>query len=279
MSQLSYPINQPTANEGQRADAGDVDVLSMVHAEIPQISTITFGGTPADGDYVVSVTLPSGVVVDVTTTRAGGTPSANTDLAAQHVLDVDAVEALNGVLTAVDSGGGVVTYTFVEHGQAYPIATSPPGAATLVAANTQNAGDAVALPIGKFVARLTGTNRTVKVLESGDAVADVYGLIERPIGQIENTGNGGEGVDATDLEYNVGSMVPAGRRGRWMVRAEDPVTPDSTCFIRMVAGAGEVAGSVRSDADGGDALDASSIARFLSTAAAGDLVKVEVRIS
>lgn len=276
MSQLGYPINQPIANEGQRADNGQHDVLSMVHAEIPQISTLTFGGTATDGSYVTTITLPSGADVVVTTVRAT-TPATNSDLAEQHAIDLNATEALNGVVEAVDVAA-VVTLTFTDKGQVYPIGTSAPGPGTLVAANTQDADSTNPLPIAKFVARLTGTDRTAKVLDSGDAVADIFGLVERPIGQIENTGTGGEGVDGTDLEFPVGTMIPAGRKGRWMIRAEDAVTPDTTAFIRFTATGAEVAGSLRSDADGGDALDASSICTILGTAAAGNLVKVEVHI-
>lgn len=274
--QLSYPINQPVANEGQRADNGAVDVLSMVHADIPQISTLTFGGTETDGSYTTSITLQSGETVDVTTERTGGTPATNTDLAAQHALDLEA--ALPGVFASVSPAAAVVTVEFADHGQVFPIATSAPAPGTLVAANTQDADSVDPLPIGKFVARLSGSDKTVKVLDGGDAVADIFGLIERPIGQLENTGDGGENVDLTDLTYPVPSMVPAGRKGRWMVKTEDDLASGATPFIRFTAGAGEVAGSLRSDADGGDALDASSIVTVLEGASAGGLVKIEVHI-
>ena len=274
MSQLSYPINQPAANEGQRADAGAVDVLSMVHQDIPQIGTLTVGGTPADGTYSTTITLPSGAMILVETIRAT-TPATNADLAAQHAIDLNATEALNGVVEAVDAAA-VITLTFKDAGVVYPVATAAPGSGTLVHVVTQAADSTNPLPIGKFVARLTGTDRTVKVLASGDVVADIFGLVERPIGQIENTGNGN--ADLTALEFPVPSMIPAGRKGRWMVRTEEAVSPDSTPFIRMLATGTEVAGSLRATTDGGDALDASSIVSILGTAAAGELVKIEVHI-
>lgn len=271
MSQLSYPINFDKGKPGMRADNADVDVVSRIHADVAQVSTETVGGTPTDGNYDVTI---DGILVR--TPRVGGSPSTNTDLAVAIAAAINDEPTLANIVTAT-SAVAVVTITAVHEGDPFTLSEAAPGPGTLVGALVTSSivGN---LPIGIFVRRVAGTDRNIVELTGADAVVDIEGIVELPIGQLENTAEGGPD-DLTDDAFDSGSMVPIGRRGRWLMIAEDAVTPDDTVFVRFTATGSEQAGLVRSDADGGDALDASSILRFFDSVSAGGLVTIEVRIS
>ncbi len=269
MSQLSYPINLAKGNPGQRADNGDVDVLTFLHALIPQITTVTVGGSATAGNYDITI--------DGVLTRFVRVAEANAAIAQGLVDAINAEPTLANVVSAAINGLDVVI-TGLESGNPFTVAVAAPGPGTLTPVLTQDADSVLDLPVAIFVKRATGTERNAVLLTGADAVVDVVGLVERPIGQFENTAQGGPD-DTTDDTFPPGTTIPVGRRGRWLVPVEEDVTPDSTPFIRFTAGAGEQAGALRASADGGDALDASSILRFLDITPANGFATVELRIS
>lgn len=274
MSQLGYSLEMTTGLKGQRADAGDVDVRSYKYPRLAQITTATVGGTATAGDYEITITDPRFGDVVVSFTR---TTETSAQIADGLVAAILAEQDLNGVCTAEIGGAAEdVVITFLHTGIEYAVATSAPAPGTLVAVETQSA--VVANLNLAICVKLGGADDELAILESGDGVGDVIGIVERPIGQLENTQADGN-TDTTEDTFGAGRMIPVGRRGRWLVEVETAVTPASTPFVRAIATGSEIAGSFRDDADSGDAFDASSIFRFLSSADAGGLAIVEARIS
>lgn len=84
-----------------------------------------------------------------------------------------------------------------------------------------------------------------------------------------------ESASAT-AEFAVGDVVGVMRKGAVYVVTEDACTPASSVFVRVTAAGAEVAGSFRSDADGGDAIELTTGARFLHSSGAGEINILEL---
>jgi len=269
MSQTSYNLSLDKGLAGQRADNGDIDALSFLYADVQQVSTVTVGGTATAGTYSIVI---NGISVDFVRVA-----EANAAIATALAQAINDEPTLANVVTAVASTLDVIV-TAVHEGTPFSVAVVAPAPGTLtpVLTTTSVVAD---LNLGVFVKRVAGTDRNAVQLETGDAIAAVVGIVERPIGKLENSGQGNVIGDTSEDVYDSGSMISVGRRGRWLVEVEDAVTPATTPFVRITATGTEKFGALRSDADGGDAIDASSILRFLDSASAGGLATVEVRIS
>ena len=82
---------------------------------------VTIAGTPTNGTYITTIT-PSDTsipAIAITTTRSAGSPATNTNLATQHVADVNALltasnngdrTALAAYIESVSSSAGVVSF-------------------------------------------------------------------------------------------------------------------------------------------------------------------------
>jgi hypothetical protein len=124
------------------ADAGAVNTLifepgitATVAATVTANTTITFGGTATDGDYVARVdhsTLPGGSLT-ITTTRAAGSPATNTDLADALEADLEARVLLTPLLVTADNTAGANLLTFYDGVAGLDVvAVSAPAPGTLV---------------------------------------------------------------------------------------------------------------------------------------------------
>lgn len=123
-------------------DAGSVNTLIFepgvtctVTASVTPNTTHTFGGTATDGDYVTRFahsSLPGGSL-DVTTTRAAGSPATNTDLADAFELDVEGRALLSLLLSNADNTAGANVLTFFPGVTGMDVtAVSAPAPGTLV---------------------------------------------------------------------------------------------------------------------------------------------------
>lgn len=125
------------------------------------------------------------------------------------------------------------------------------------------------LPYGRAVVHDTGagTSDTAVKLPSlaGDVIRGV--ALYEHAHEIQTTGIPDDG------------MVSIASRGQVWMETEQAVTPSSPVFVRYNAagatGTNPAVGKVRLDADTAKAVDMSSRARFLTSAAAGGLVLVE----
>ena len=68
------------------------------------------------------------------------------------------------------------------------------------------------------------------------------------------------------------------RKGRIYVLVEQDVVAGEAAFVRAVAAGAERAGAFRKDADGGDAIDLTGKAEFVTSALAGELAVLDINL-
>jgi hypothetical protein len=135
---------------------------------------ITFGGTEENGDYETAVLDAAGTELErITTTRAGGFPALNDDLATQHADDITSFLAttLAGVIASA-TADGVDVVVVGEPGAVFRLETYPPGATTMAFEHTVGIDLNLLQPNDAFPAlALRGEAPTLRVLEAWPAGA------------------------------------------------------------------------------------------------------------
>lgn len=259
------------AHKQIRGFAGAVDgpidhefTKTRTNPSLPQIGTLTVGGTAEDGTYSVTIVdpaAPDNPIAEVEFER--GDSETNNQIAA--ALNVLLVKALL-LKATVEVASAVNTISFENSDITYEVTASAPGSATLVWAETQAAGG-TEIPFGRFV-RGGGDGLTCRPLVTGSVIADVIGVVIREL----TVQNPAEGVQP-------GSEASILGVGPILVKTEQDVTPADTVYIRKEAGdGGDEVGVVRKDADTSTAISAATIARFEESASAGSLVRVFIHI-
>ena len=238
---MQFSTTKPTYLAGQVLESGVID--SYLYAAQQRVGTLTVGGTPADGDYVSTFSGIEGQDPIVIMTTRATTPSTNTDLATQHVVDIEANAVLRNVLRAT-SAAAVVTLTWIRAGETCTVTTSAPSGATLTWAETTAAAVAN-LPVGIAVA-YGATAGTIRALATGDTDASIAGVVARHEGKMV----GNTGVTADVDGYEAGSEVPVLKSGVIAVPVEEAVVENGTVRARMIAAATEQAGRFRTTHDG-----------------------------
>jgi len=273
----------PIGPAGARSRTAGYDSRrTAINPLVALIFTATVGGVAADGLYKIAV--KDDVTGDEYTTeftRAGG-GETNAQIGAKLRDNWNAVSKNNDAFTAA-APAAIITFTGKVAGRTYTISTTAPGGASITIATTQDAGG-TKMPPGIFVAlSAVGsqdgyTPDQVRQLKTGDTIGKVYAFVERLqiLGEIRDDGAGNVTSDET---YKPGDNVPPMRQGSFWMDCEtsfDPLT--DTPYIRVTAGAGEQAGVIRNDADGGDAIDASSILKVIQGTTAAGRVEVHIDI-
>ena len=93
---------------------------------VAQLSTLLFGGTATDGDYVAAFELPDGTELTATVTRASAVPATNADLATAMAAAINGDDAWANVATAEVDGvtPEQVNLTFLHAAIVYPLGAS-----------------------------------------------------------------------------------------------------------------------------------------------------------
>jgi hypothetical protein len=265
--QLDYSLEMRTALDGQPEHAVNYDRLSFTNAMTTQVTTLTVGGTATDGAYTYTATNPDGIVASVTVTRAT-TPATDTDIATAIAAAINISSQFIGIASAT-SASAVVTVTF-KRPIVYTNTTAAPSPGTLVAANTTSAGGSY-VAVGRFAKKGTGDRELTPVV-TGTTIAQIVGMALRT-GQIVN----GESYGLTYDSYEPGREVAVGRSERVWTKVFEAVTPTSTLYIWIDHTDTSVpVGALVASANGGKAIDASSIVRPLSTTSSGGVALVEI---
>jgi hypothetical protein len=276
-SQLNYGYNMQRMLLGQRLDSAYTDAFSYVNPMLPQVGTLTVGGTATDGTYSVTITPPDGAAAVTISIVRATTPATNADIALALSNAINASNALLGIVSS-SNASAVNTLTFRRSGVTYAVTTAAPAPGTHVWALTQTAGGSYA-HVGRWARKstATGADRILTPIIDGTTIAQMVGIVERTFSCIDGTFYGQNGE-----VYPAGSDVPIMRAGRIPMIAYEAMTPADTPFIWIdhAATAVPVGGLVKSSNGGGlgsagDAIDASTRCRILSTAAVGELVIVE----
>ena len=82
-----------------------------------------------------------------------------------------------------------------------------------------------------------------------------------------------------DVGVKAGQHLNVLQKGRIYVACEDGCNVGDPLHIRAVAGGGEIAGACRASSDGVDTIDATTIGRWRTAAAAGEIAVLEVDFS
>ncbi len=260
MPQFQY--NMPQWLVGQIASMSPWTVDSYANPLLNQITEVTVGGT-TDGVYTLQVDGEEGSF-QFSFTAAGNTAdeiAAGLEAAAD--LDPDLVNIVD-----VSSAANVVTLDFIHDGMTY-LVTAPSAPSALTIANSQEAGG-VRVDLGVAVAQ-GPLDDQAQPLGAATVDADVLGITIRSIDMETN-----EGVPALDDGYRPGATMAVQRGGEVIAPVEDAVTAGAPVFARIVLNAaGQQLGGLRSDADGGDAIQLSATVFRTSTTGAG-LARIKI---
>lgn len=232
----ALPGQIATSRDGEKVD-------SKIFAQQFHTQTVTVGGTITDGIYSF---LVDGELVQVTV--GGGVPASNAALATALIAAGELVGNLDNVANFSTGGAGVVSVVAVQPGDTIPItAITAPAPGTLTLAETVTAGRAV-LPPGLFVARVSGSERQIRLLTGGDTDAVVAGVVLlESWAQVPSLGLETE-VDG----YAGGSMVPVDYGDDvWVHVDEATVAPYEPVFARISGGVTGQIGMAGNDAAGG----------------------------
>ena len=257
-----FVFDSPTVGTpGQPAGrVGPAD--SALYPARAQVSNVDVGGT-TDGTYTVRVTLPDGRYYDASFVAVSQSAA---QIAAGLVAAVLATSALNGVVTAAVVTTDNVLLTFRELGVTYGISfPSNPGTNLTKTTVTDPAVALLSLGIGA----VRESDGTVRAPTTGDTGADIHGFVVRSDAEILpryaiEQGNG----------FRAGSAVPLATQGDYWCDVEAAVAFMGQVFCRVVAGAGEVAGALRGDSDGGDAVPINAVFLRATTGAARTIVRL-----
>ena len=272
--QLSYPVRQGKNRPGQvDGIINHENTITRTNPALAQQGTLTVGGTVADGVYSATFTPeldPDGGQIVVTFTREDG--EANAAVAAALFADATKKFILQAEVTY--NGALVVTIKNLNTDIAYTVETAAPGGATLTWSQTQAPGG-TKIPFGRFLVG-DGTGENCKVVTGATVIGDVIGVAAANY----QTQQASPTIDPTIEDgYDPGKEVSVYGVGPIDVLTEQAVTPADTVFIRIVAsGNNTKLGIVRKDADGGNAITATTIAKFTDTAAAGETALIKVFI-
>lgn len=250
MTQFNY---LPQAGKlGARATGDPIVSVSRKYAGRPQISTLTFAGTPTDGTYSATFEDLDVDNITVEVVRAGGTPATDTDLAAQFVTAANNDADLRSFFI-ITSALGVVTIVARENGNPFTLGSvTAPAPGTLVAAVTQTSNPA-SLTMGTVVVLNGALSKQILPPAPGATSFQFQGI----------TWDGQSSVDATviptlgtsgDFEspFAAGSMVPVMKVGVEWVHPEVDIVQGDLVFVRTTATGSQVFGALSNVADGGD---------------------------
>lgn len=248
-AQTTYELNPGALFLGQKCDSRDDLVTSKAAGEAMTPASIVVKTVGLDN----TVRLPSATIATIT--HSSGTYTAGSYVilvggtTVTVAYDTDKATTLAAVAVAIATLSTVASCTF----------TSGTGVLLITMKN-------LPAPVTADVTTsVTGTMTLASVVTCGDTF---LGAALNPIA-IEQTIAGVVSIAQYDAVSTLESGVVA-------VVTEQVTTTDSTVYVRFIAnGAGKTIGQVRVDSDSGKAKLWSG-ARFLSSAAAGALVQLEI---
>lgn len=262
---------------GTRSRASGYDTRpTAMNPLLPQQITFTVGGTASNGDYTFTLVDEDNNEVVVAFTRGAG--ETNTQIAAGLAARLNAISWANDAFDA-SNAGAVGTAVGKHPGKTYSWkSVAAPGTGTLLLAESVAAGGSNIAP-GAVVVRSasgdpsTGSMDEIRNVTGSDAVTAVWGIAEQVQipDEIDENGN-------VDRNIKPGEHASVATKGYFWLETETALSTSDTVYVRFTAGAGETAGHLRNDADGGDAKDMSAYMKVI-TPATSDSLFAEVSIN
>jgi hypothetical protein len=206
------------------------------------------GTGAADGQSAVTLTATVGVTETAT---ALGDLFVAAYLASGQIATLAGIDSVTRIreLVTITNNAGTLTIESKLGGQTFTIDFTPQSGGSATKTTVVD-GDRANLRVGVFVVRdgvaEDGFTPVVRLPETGDTVADIYGVVA--------DGSRAAAIDPdegyTYLGYKPGRDVPIiPLEGAWTCYAEAAVDVGDDIWVRVVAGAGEVAGAANDTPD------------------------------
>lgn len=259
-------------------DQAKPEMESLETAFIGQVSRFTIGDaayTPA----VYTITTPVTDAITVTFDYDGADDANATAAAVAMAAEWNADPASRALGIASVVVAKSVDIAWNDYTRAWsPVPTATDSAVFTVA--TQTVASSRTARFGVLVCRGPATGnprdaRPVAPLTSASVIGDVRGMVVREDCGVEQPSleSSATSFDA----YPAGRAVPILNRGLGWVVCETAMTVGGAIYVRK-AGTG-INGAVRNDADGGDAIDASSKFEVVAAGPAGGVCKVKHNVT
>jgi hypothetical protein len=247
--------------------------LTYAHVEAKQHTvTVLFAETVSEGGVWVLTVIPTKMVNGVPIADGIGAVSLTVTVGATHtitalgdlfvtefaeakavttVAGVDSANRIGEILASITNSSGTITLKSAQYGETFSVSVTPEaGGSSTITTTVDGAGTDI--QIGVAVVR-SGTHADgspiVRACTTGDTAATVFGIVA--------DGNRTKPIDSDDgysaQYYKPGRMIPiipiwdAGGM-EWTAYAEAAVDVDDDIYVRITAGAGEVAGALNDSA-------------------------------
>ena len=263
MPQFSYA--EAIARNGQIAEGGPRRIDSYLNALVAQESDIDFATTGPDGTYTVRITGEEGVF------EGSFVASGNTVSQIIDGLIADFGDELLNVATLTNNDPAL-EFRAIHPDRVYTI-EFPSNPSTEMSLSVVQAAGGTRIPLGTVV--IQGANDDeAQVPGAGTTSANALGIL------VNNTDSEVNSGDPTVEDgFPPGSTLSVMRGGAIWVNTEDAVSANGNVFFRIqnaAAGTTEGIGKVRSDVDGGDAVQLLG-AKFKTSTTAAGLAKVLIQ--
>jgi len=274
-----FSISEPnTMIEGELSAGLDHDNRSAINPLEAQTFTVTIGDGDGDGDGDIDIDITGGRDGSDLTINYDGTGEVETAIAAGLAAAWDPSLDVAALVKSVSAAGAVVTVELNPNPLDLDVsATVNSGSYTATVAET-TAG--AAIPFGRFVVLTNGAAAIgIGAQECGlpgasSVAADVLGIAVRDrTGIARGESSSSSAVD----QYAMGDAVAYCRKGIVAMRVQGASAATAGGQVYFGKPAAGVAGGAYSTTASGNAVSLPGC-RFLTAAAAGELVYVEINL-
>lgn len=238
-------------SEGQIDHSVDTSAHPYVNPLLPQLDTVTAGGTTTAGVYSITIEPSTGVKsFTVSFTRVAEDDEGIRDALLALLQAVGGLR--NIAIFTTGTADEDIDIEFLATDKEYDITLVAPSPGTLVNVNNQVAGG-VAIPVGRFLVQ-DAANSLHAVLP-GDATTGplIRGVSGRVLHLIHNSGD--DDADANE-SFLKGSQLPVFYKGRIAMKNVGGVAAVRGGLVHAVikTDGGQELGQARSDEDSGNSV-------------------------
>lgn len=274
LGRTAFPLRPGSMRPGYPSSDKLEQARPYPHPLRRQTFRIAFGGTASNGDYVTTITKPDGSTFSVTTTRTGGSPSTNANLATQHAADwADAIASgdAKGWIVSAEVASSTNVDIAVKHfgvDLAVPECTAP-GSGTLAATETVDPAK-TAIPVGRFLVLDTIEGVTaVRLPSSGDSAVNGVSVVSHM-----SISRPREPSSTDEPSYYSGDTLTLATRGTIpMLNVGGDASANGAVYAVVNTAGGDALGAARGTDDGSNSVAVTG-ARWLAATAEGEVGEV-----
>jgi hypothetical protein len=258
--QFSYDYPASTLGQIGTWDVGAID--SLVWGLAAQTTVLALSASAPDGTYTVRIEGEEGIF-DSSFVADG---DDNTAITAGIAAAINANDDLNNIVSA--SG---LTLSFLHEGYSYDVSfpSNPEGEGDVPALSVDSETSAAPGRIPLGIGLVDNGSGGARLPETGDIALDILGISVR---------NSDQALELSFQQPAGGTLAPSAvscmRQGSCWVDSETAAAVNDPVYVRVTAGAGEQAGAIRNDNDGGDAVLIPG--RYRTACEAGGRAKIQL---